>query len=154
MVLRLVLGILAAVFLPLGLVFTVVGLTANEVDSGEPRDFLRLGIALAAVGAGFALAFLVASRREAERRRRRREGLRATAEVVRARVNPNVRVGSSVTVDLTVRFATAGTPDGTVTRTLLVAPFSRLEEGATIEILYDPADPSNFEPAATGVPTG
>jgi hypothetical protein len=43
-----------------------------------------------------------------------------------------------------------GTPEGTVTKTLFVSPSSRPAEGTSIEILYDPADPSNFEPVATG----
>jgi hypothetical protein len=151
-VLRLVVGILAVTFLPIGLTFTIIGLVVDEPDRGRPEAFLYTGIALGLVGAGFALAFVVLWRREAERRRRRREGLRTTAEVVRAKLNPNVRTGSSMAMNLTVRFPSAGTPDGTVRRTLFVEPSSRLTEGARIEIVYDPADPSNFEPAPQNVP--
>ena len=151
MVLRLVLAILAVTFVPLGLVFVVVGLVVDQPDRGRPEGFLYTGAALGLVGFTLALAFVALRRREATRRRRRHEGIRTTAEIVRARLIPNVRMGSSLTLNLTVRFSAAGTADGTVSRTLLVAPSSRLSEGARIEILYDPADPSNFEPVSQNV---
>jgi hypothetical protein len=149
-VLRLVSGILALTFLPIGLVFLVIGLTVEDADRGEPEAFLYLGPALALVGVVFALTFAVLQRREIASRRRRREGLRATVEIVRAQFNPNVRSGSSMSLRLTVRFPSAGTADGTVSRTLMAKPTNDLTEGARIEILYDPADPANFEPLPQG----
>jgi hypothetical protein len=147
MVVRLVLGILAVTFLPLGLVFTMIGLVAEDVDRGEPEAFVYLGVPLAVLGAAFAVAFVALMRREAERRRRRRAGLRATVEVVRAQLNASVRSGSRIALNLTVRSPVAGPPDGTVSTTLLCDPRNAPAEGSRIDILYDPADPSNFEPA-------
>ena len=139
---RLLLGILAVVFLPLGIVFTIVGATADQLDSGDPEDMLAVGLALGAVGLALTLAFAVLQRREIARRRRRREGLRTTAEIVDAQLNPNMRSGAKVALRLTVRFV----PAGTVSRTLLVLPTSAPAAGARIDVLYDPADPTNFEP--------
>ena len=150
MVLRITLGILAVVFLPLGLVFTIVGLTVDQPDSGRPEDFLYTGAGLGLAGVALLVGFLVLRGREAARRRRRQEGLRTTAEVVRVQLKPGVRVGSLVALDLTVRFAAAGTADGTVSRMMLVSPLSRITEGEPVEIMYDPAEPSNFELAAGG----
>jgi hypothetical protein len=144
---RLLLGILAVVFLPLGVVFVIVGLTVDEIRSGEPETFVYVGVPLLAVGLAFALTFTVLQRREHERRRRRRAGLQTTAEVLRADLNHNIRSGAKVGLRLTVRFASAGTPDGTVSRTLLAVPSSAPRAGDRIEIRYDPADPANFEPA-------
>jgi hypothetical protein len=146
MVARLVVGILALVILPLGVLFVVLGLVVEEPDRGRPEDFLYAGAALAPAGAALAIAFALLQRREAARRRRRRNGVRTTAEVVRARLNPNVRNRSAQALTLTVRFAAAGTADGTVSRTLFAEPSSAPTAGGLIEILYDPTDPSNFEP--------
>jgi hypothetical protein len=49
-------------------------------------------------------------------------------------------------MNLTVRFATAGTPDGTASTIIFVRPTDRPVEGNQIEIVYDPTEPSNFEP--------
>jgi hypothetical protein len=145
---RIVTGILAVVFLPLGIAFLVIGLAVDEPRSGEPEAFLYLGAALAAVGVAFATTFIVLSRREAARRRRRREGLRARAEIVEADVNWSVRVNGRPALRLTVRFQ----PAGTVSGTFLAGGSYDLAVGETIEVLYDPAEPSNFEPA--GVASG
>ena len=59
-----------------------------------------------------------------------------------------MRVNGRLALKLTVRFPSAGTPDGTATTTILAAPSSGPREGERIEITYDPADPSNFEPVA------
>jgi hypothetical protein len=144
MVKRLFCGILAAVFVPLGLAFTIVGLTVKHPRSGKPEAFLYIGIPFLVVGLGLAVAFLVLRRREAERRRRRRAGLRATAEIVDAELNPHVRVGMSFSAKLTVDIPGAGT----VTRAVLVSPFTRLDPGTPIDVVYDPQDPANFEPIA------
>jgi hypothetical protein len=58
-----------------------------------------------------------------------------------------VRPRNWLYLDLTVRFPAAGTADGTVTRTLVADTSDRFPEGGHIEIVYDPEDPSNFEPA-------
>ena len=135
---RLLSGILAAVFLPLGVAFTVVGVVSMQV-------FLYAGLPFLVAGLACAVAFVVLQRQEVARRRRRREGPRTSAEVVRAEWNPGVRVGSWLTVKLTVRFPAAGT----ATRTVLIPPTMRLTEGGSLEILYDPQEPANFEPVAT-----
>jgi len=142
MIARLLTGILAVVFLPLGVVFTIVGATADQLDRGEPESMLAVGLAIGAVGLAFALAFALLQRRELVLRRRRRDGLRTSAEVVSAELKHNVRSGAKVGLRLTVRF----TPAGTVSRTLLALPTSAPAAGARIDVLYDPADPTNFEP--------
>jgi len=147
-VLRLATGILAAVFLPLGLAFVVVGLVVDKPDRGEPEAFLYIGAGLAVVGLAFVLAFGVLWRKEAARRRRRREGLRTKAEVVRAEENWSIRVNDKPALNLTVRFAGAGTSDGTVTGTFFRGARYGLAPGDWIDIVYEPADPSNFEPVS------
>jgi hypothetical protein len=143
MVLRLVFGILALTFLPLGVIFTVIGLTVDEVDEGDPKVFAYIGIPLLVVGLGFAIAFFVLWRKERARRARRRAGLRARAEIVSADVNWKVRVNGKPALRLTVRWG-----DTTASGTFLAGGDYSLRTGDTIEVLYDPADPTNFEPAA------
>ncbi|HEY7077517.1 MAG TPA: hypothetical protein VH418_19200, partial [Solirubrobacteraceae bacterium] len=62
---RLLSGIFTAVFLPLGLAFTIVGLA-----TGLP--FAYFGIPLLVVGLACGVTFLILWRRERARRRRRR----------------------------------------------------------------------------------
>ena len=143
MVLRLVFGILAVTFLPIGVIFTVIGLTVDEVDEGDPKVFAYIGIPLLVVGLGFAVAFFVLWRKERARRARRRAGLRARAEIVSADVNWSVRVNGRPAIRLTVRWG-----DTTASGTFLAGGDYSLRAGDTIEVLYDPAEPTNFEPAA------
>lgn len=143
MVARLLSGILAAVFLPLGIVFALIGLLADDVDRGEPEGFLYAGIPLALVGVGFATAFVVLTQRE--RARRARRTARATAEVVEARMNTGVRSSGRLALALTVRFDPAGTAGTSV----MWDPMQPLRPGDRIEVLYDPAEPSSFEPTRT-----
>jgi uncharacterized protein DUF3592 len=144
MALRLVLGILAATFIPLGVAFTVIGLTADEVDRGSPEAFAYAGIPILVVGLALGGAFLVLWRKERVRRARRRAGLRAQAEIVSADVNWHVRVNGRPSLKLTVRFA----PAGTVSGTFLAGGDYSLRTGDAIDVLYDPAEPANFEPAS------
>lgn len=146
MIMRLLSGILAVVVLPLGIVFTTIGLVADDVDSGSPEDFLKLGLLLLAVGLLLAVVFAVSWRGAAAAKRRRREGARAQARIIQARLHPGVRVGVLLTYDLTVAFPAAG---GEVTRRVMIAPNVQLTPGEEIEVAYDPADPANFEPAIT-----
>jgi hypothetical protein len=145
---RLLLFIFAATFLPMGIVFGVIGLVADDVDRGEPEAFVYLGAVFTAVGVLLAIAFGVLQRRELARRRRRRAGLRTTAEIVSVRLNPSVHSGARVSTHLTVRFVGAGE----VSTTLLALPHA-YTEGATVEVLYDPAEPANFEPFTTAPTT-
>ena len=147
MVLRLVSGILAAVFLPLGLIFVAIGLLADDVDRGEPEGFLYAGIPLALLGAAFAAAFVVLQRRERARRARRTQ--RATAEVVSAKMNTSVRSGSKFALRLTVRFD----PAGTATTSVMWDPMRPLQPGDRVEVAYDPAEPSSFEVAPVASPS-
>jgi hypothetical protein len=147
MVLRLTLGILAVTLVPLGVVFVVVGLVVDEPDRGRPEAFVYVGAPLAVVGLALAGAFFVLWRREVARRRRRRQGLRTKAEVVRADVDWRVRVNGRPALRLTVRFpAAASTSDGTVSGTFLAGARHDLTPGEWIDVAYDPAEPSNFEP--------
>jgi hypothetical protein len=145
---RLLLFIFAATFLPMGIVFGVIGLVADDVDRGEPEAFVYLGAVFTAVGVLLAIAFGVLQRRELARRRRRRAGLRTTAEIVSVRLNPSVHSGARVSTRLTVRFVGAGE----VSTMLLALPHT-YTEGATVEVLYDPAEPANFEPVTTAPTT-
>ena len=90
---RLLSGILAVVFLPLGVAFTIVG-------AATMRTFLYAGLPFLVVG---------------------------------------------LLLKLTVRFS----PAGTVARTVLIPPTMRLTQGGSIEIFYDPQEPSDFEPVAS-----
>ena len=148
MLARLLLFIFAATFLPMGIIFLVIGLVADDVDRGEPEAFVYLGGVFTVVGGVLAIAFGVLQRREVARRRRRRAGLRTTAEIVSVRLNPSVHSGARVSTHLTVRFAGAGE----VSTKFLALPYT-YTEGATIEVVYDPAEPANFEPVTTAPTT-
>lgn len=143
MITRLLTGILASVFLPLGVAFTGIGLVADDVDSGSPDDFLMIGVPLLAVGLALTAVFGVLMGRARAARRRRREGARAQATIVHAHLHSGVRMGVLLTYDLTVVFPAGGE----VTQRVFVAPNVPLTPGEEIEIAYDPAEPSNFEPA-------
>jgi hypothetical protein len=138
---RLLTGILASVFLPLGMIFSLIGLLADDVDRGSPEGFLYAGLPLLAVGAGFAVAFAVSARRAKQKRARRTA--RTTAEVVEARMSTGVRSSGKFALKLTVRFE----PAGTATTSLMWDPMQPLRPGDRIEVLYDPAAPGSFEPA-------
>ena len=146
MLARLLLFIFAVTFLPMGIIFGAIGLLADDVDRGEPEAFAYLGAVFTAVGLVLAVAFGVLQRRELARRRRRRAGLRTPAEVVAVHLNTNVHSGAKVSTNLTVRFA-----GNTVSTTFLALPHT-YAAGSTIEVVYDPAEPANFEPVTT-VPT-
>ena len=146
MLARLLLFIFAVTFLPMGIIFGAIGLLADDVDRGEPEAFAYLGAVFTAVGLVLAVAFGVLQRREFARRRRRRAGLRTAAEVVGVQLNTNVHSGARVSTNLTVRFA-----GNTVSTKLLALP-NTYAAGATIEVVYEPAEPANFEPV-TPVPT-
>jgi hypothetical protein len=147
MVYRLLAGILAAVFLPLGVVFVVVGLLVDHPDRGKPEDFVYIGVPFLVAGVALAATFVVLWRREAGRRRRRRQGLRTGAEVVRAELDWRVRVNGRPLLRLTVRLPGALSGDSTVSGAFISRDGSLPAAGARIDVLYDPADPSNFEPA-------
>ena len=140
---RLLTGILAAVFLPLGIVFAVIGLVADDVDRGDPKAFLYLGIPLALAGAALAVAFVVLSRKERERKARRTA--QASAEVLAANINHGVQLNAKRQLELTVRFPAAGELSGTFFW------FPSIPIGDRIDVRYDPDDPANFEPVD---PTG
>jgi hypothetical protein len=135
MVARLLSGILTAVFLPLGIVFLILGAATDQGFAGGGAAFTAAGLVCAAV-------FGVLMRKEAARRRRRHDGLRADVEVVAAVLKPGIRLGVFLTYDLTVRIA-----GQTVTERVLVVPGTLLEPGGTVAVRYDPAEPANFEVA-------
>jgi hypothetical protein len=122
---RLLTGILAVVFLPLGITFAIVS------GAGVGAPFL-------AVGAAFAAVFLALLRKERGRRARRQ--LRATAEVVSSKINHGVQLNAKRQLVLTVRIPGAGEASGS----FFWLPSNPV--GERIDVLYDPADPSNFEP--------
>jgi hypothetical protein len=139
-VVQVVCGILALVFTSLGVAFLAVGFAGAGND---PEGFQIIGAASLAAGLVFAGIALVARSRLRAAARRRREGDRARATIVRAQLQPYTRIGVLLTYTLTVRFA----PAGEVTRKLLVPPSLALKAGEEIEVVYDPEDPANFEPA-------
>jgi hypothetical protein len=147
--LRLTVGILAVTLVPLGVVFVVLGLVVDEPDRGRPEAFLYVGAPLALTGLAFTVAFILLWRREATRRQRRRQGLRTRAEVVRADVNWRVRLNGRPALRLTVRFPAANTSDGTASGTFLAGARYDLTPGEWIDIVYDPAEPANFEPVGS-----
>jgi hypothetical protein len=147
MILRLLTGILAAVFLPLGVVFVVLGLVVEHPDRGRPEDFVYIGAPFAVAGVALAATFIVLWRREAGRRRRRRQGLRTGAEVVRAELDWRVRVNGRPMLRLTVRLPGAISGDATVSGAFVAGDERLPVPGARIDVVYDPAEPSNFEPA-------
>lgn len=139
---RMMIAIWALVLLLLGAVFLTLGL----VLGGDQRAFAAVGSGMVALGLALALVtWLLHSRSRAERRRRR-EGERAFAEVVHARLHTMTRIGVMLTYTVTVRFAPAGAAATELTRKVLVPPTDPLQAGQRIEICYDPRDPANFEP--------
>ena len=140
-VLRMMTGIWALVVLVLGAVFLLLG-----VLLGDEQAFVAVGAGMLALGLVLALVTgLLHSRAQAERRRRR-EGARAVAEVLDARLHTMTRIGVMLTYTATVRFAPAGATERDITRKLLMPPTHPLQAGQRIEICYDPHDPANFEP--------
>jgi hydrogenase-4 membrane subunit HyfE len=152
-VLRMMTGIWALGLVLLGVVFVTLGVVLGD----DQRAFAVVGTAILGLGLLLALiAWLLRSRARAERRRRR-EGARAVAEVLDARLHTMTRIGVMLTYTATVRFASAGAVERDVTRTLLVPPTHPLEAGQRIEICYYPDEPAKFEPlsavnAARGAP--
>jgi hypothetical protein len=142
MVARLVSGILAVVFLPLGVFFVLVGVLVDDIDEGDPIVFIYIGVPFALVGLACAIVFFRSWRRERGRRARRRAGLRTSAEVVSAQYQWNVRVNGRPALKLTVRIG-----DSTVSGMFLARDLQPPTAGASVDVLYDPAEPSNFEPA-------
>lgn len=140
MVARLVTGILAVTLLPLGLVFVLIGLTADSVDRGTPESFLYAGVPIAAAGLVCPLVFALLTRRETARRRRR--AARTTAEVLGVRLRHNVRSGAKVRMHLTVRIP-GGEP---VSGQFMVVPGHEPATGDRIAVAYDADDLANFEP--------
>jgi hypothetical protein len=127
-------AICALVFTLLGIAYLVVGL------AGGPEAFRCLGSGFLAGGivlGAFTLPARARARAEVAART-----VRGRATVVSVELHPHVRVGSLVNVTLTVRL------DGrTVARRLNVSPLSRLDPGAEVEVVYDPADLQNFRVA-------
>lgn len=142
MVKRLISGILAVVFLPLGVFFVLLGLLVDDIDEGDPIVFLYIGLPFALVGLVCAIVFVRSWRIERGRRARRRAGLRASAEVVSAQYQWNVRVNGRPALRLTVRIG-----DRTVSGMFLARDLQPPTAGSSVDVLYDPADPTNFEPA-------
>ena len=129
----LVLGILTLVFAALGLAYTVVGF------AGGPDAFKILGPAF--LGVTLVCAAVLVPLRARARAANASMTARGRATVVGIELHPYVRVGSLVNVTLTVRLA-----GREVSRRVNVSPLLRLEQGAEIDVAYDPADPARFEP--------
>jgi hypothetical protein len=142
LVVRLMIAIWALVLLVLGVVFVTLGLVLGE----DQRTFAAIGAVILVPGLALALVSWLLHARAGAARRRRRQGERAFAEVVHARLHTMTRIGVMLTYTLTVRFAPAGAAESELTRKVLVPPTHPLQAGQRIEICYDPRDPSNFEP--------
>jgi hypothetical protein len=91
----------------------VIGLVVDNPDQGDPAAFVYVGVPLALDGVACAVVFVVLWRREAERRRRRRAGLRARVPIVSARMDSSIRSGSRIAMHLTVDHPTAGRSEPT-----------------------------------------
>ena len=135
----LVTGILAVTLLPLGVVFTILGLA----DAGTMTP--ALGLALLAAGvllAGIAGYSFTTSRA----RTRREEAARVSqgaAVVVEAKHNWNSQIGARHPLKLTVELA-----GGRHTRALHVPSHVDFKPGERIEVAYAPDDPANFVPVS------
>jgi hypothetical protein len=133
-------AIVALVLSLLGVAYLAIGL------AGGPQAFTVLGAVFVAAGLvldGVWLRLRTRARARGERETAaRRAHTRAT--VVAVEPHPYIRVGSLVTVTLTVR-----TSAGELSRRLHLSPLARLDPGAQIDIAYDPDDPSNFRPLET-----
>jgi hypothetical protein len=140
MVARLLTGILGLVFTTLGLTFTIVGLVSQD-------DFLPIGIPFLVAGLASLGVCALLFRRAGGLARRRRDGRRVQAEITDVRLHPNIRIGAMLTVDLSVRIPSV--PGGPFTRRVLLPPTMSIGPGDPIELLVDPEDPANFEPAVT-----
>ena len=136
MILRLVVGILAIVFLALGIPFLILGAVADIEDAD---GFRVAGAAILAAGLVAGAVFIALSKRaKAEQRRRTQD---ARVEIVEARLNRHTRIGVMLAYDLTIRFS-----DGRAfTRKVLVPPGTPMGSGETATVRHDPADPGNFE---------
>jgi hypothetical protein len=147
MLIRLMAAIWAALLSAGGAVLLILPLLL----SGDQEGLAGLGIVMLAIGIGLGLiAALVHLRARVERARRTE---RAVAEIVRARLHTMTRIGVMLTYTLTLRFAPSGGAETELTRKVLVPPTHPLEPGKRVEILYDPANPGNFEPASAAEAT-
>jgi hypothetical protein len=136
----LVAAIVALVLFLLGVAYLAIGL------AGGPHAFTVLGAVLVATGLvldGVWLRLRTRARAAGERESAARRA-RTRATVVAVEPHPYIRVGSLVTVTLTVR-----TSAGELSRRLRLSPFTRLDPGAQIDIAYDPDEPGNFRPLET-----
>jgi hypothetical protein len=135
-VVSLVCGILAVTFVPLGIVFTILGQTTDQPFTFIGLPFLGVGLLLCVV------AFV------ARRRGRRRDAAEAAArishgvaEIVEAVPNPYSRVGARYPMRLAVALA-----GGKYRRTLYVPFTCSWRPGDRIEVAYAPDNPANFVP--------
>jgi hypothetical protein len=135
-VVSLVCGIVAVTFVPLGIVFTILGVTTDE-------PFLPIGLPLLA--AGFVLVFVALFFRRRGRRRDAAEAEARTsyavAEIVEAVPNPYSRVGARYPMRLDVALA-----GGRYRRTLYVPFTCSWRPGDRLQVAYEPDDPRNFVP--------
>lgn len=143
-VVRLVAGILAGVGGTLGAVFLVLGLagTGEETDGMAALGAGALAVALACL---LVLAVVGLRARGAEERERTRRSARVSALVQDVRYKPYTRIGSTVTLVVTVRLPLPGGPRD-VARTLHVSPLTRIAPGGRMAVAYDPDRPHDFMP--------
>jgi hypothetical protein len=137
-VVSLVCGIVAVTFVPLGIVFTVLGQTTDSTFTPIGLPFLGAGVVLVLLAVVF------------RRRGRRRDAAEAEArtsrtvvEIVEAVPNPYSRVGARYPMRLDVALA------GARYRRTLYVPFTcSWRPGDRIEVAYAPDNPRNFVPVA------
>jgi hypothetical protein len=135
-VVGLVCGIVAATFVPLGIVFAILGFTTDEPFLPIGLPFLAAGVVLVFVALGF------------RRRGRRRAAAEAeartsygVAEIIEAVPNPYSRVGARYPMRLDVALA-----GGRYKRTLYVPFTCSWRPGDRLQVAYQPDDPRNFVP--------
>jgi hypothetical protein len=142
-----VIRLMAAIWSALLFVGGVVLVILSLVLSGDRSGLAVGGAVMVALGLAAALTAWLLHSRVIRKRLRRTE--RAQADVVQAQLHTMTRIGAMLTYTVTVRFAPLAGMEDEFTRKLLVPPTRPLEAGKRIEVLYDPRDPANFEPAAT-----
>ena len=138
-VVSLVTGILAVTFIPLGIVFAVLGLASDE------GAFLPLGVIFFIVGDLFLTVAILW--RQRSRRRDRAEAdariSRTSARILEAVPSLHSRVRDRHPMKLAVELA-----GSRQARTVYVPPHVNWQPGQSIEVAYAPDDPRNFVPVA------
>jgi hypothetical protein len=145
-VVRLVAGILATAGLLLGAALTIAG-SGDTTQDGEALTSAGLGALAAGLVCLLIVALVSLCARGAAERERGARCAQTTAFVREVRRKRFTRVGILMTLKLTVRFQPQGaTAVQEHSRTIYVAPLTRIPAGREIAIAYNPSRPRDFVP--------